>query len=210
VDALVSHIDIAPTFLEAAGVEIPKEMRGHSLLALLIGNQADISRPWVYFERERHANSRAGDASYPSRAIRTDHYLYVRNFRPDAWPAGDPQMWKAVGPFGDIDGGPTKDFLLEHRSDLKFMDLFELACGKRPAEELYDLKNDPYAMHNIALYPEHAEALGKLRAQTSQWISDTGDPRATGGGAYEAFDKYPYYGGIDRQGKSGAQATTRP
>jgi N-sulfoglucosamine sulfohydrolase len=167
------------------------------------------SRQEVFFERERHANVREGDAAYPMRAVRTDHYLYIRNLRPALWPAGDPKLWKAVGPFGDIDGGPTKDFLLDHRQVSAFIDLFQLACGKRPAEELYDLSSDPYAMHNVAEYPEQAKTLETLRQQVADWMKQTGDPRATGGGEYDAFDKYPYFGKEDLQGKA-RRAATRP
>ena len=60
----------------------------------------------MFIERERHANVRQGNLSYPASAIRTKDYLYISNFRPDRWPAGDPQLDVAVGPFGDIDGGP--------------------------------------------------------------------------------------------------------
>jgi hypothetical protein len=45
--------------------------------------------------------------------MRTREFLYIRNFHPERWPAGNPQMWKAVGPFGDSDGGPDKDVVLK-------------------------------------------------------------------------------------------------
>ena len=74
-------------------------------------------RDRVFIERERHANVRQGDLSYPVRAIRTNDYLYIRNFRPDRWPAGDPEQYVAVGPFGDIDGGPSKSVVLDRRTE---------------------------------------------------------------------------------------------
>ena len=40
--------------------------------------------------------------SYPARAVRTEQFLYIRNYRPDRWPAGDPEMYFAVGPFGEV------------------------------------------------------------------------------------------------------------
>ena len=156
-----------------------------------------IARDHVFIERERHANVRQGDASYPIRGIRTERFLYLRNLKPDLWPAGDPTFWKAVGPFGDIDGGPTKTFLLEHKDDLTVANFFQAACGKRPGEELYDLENDPYSLHSVADYPQYAAQLKDLREQTHKWMTDTADPRATAGGAYDAFDKYPYTGGAD-------------
>src|SRR6185437_6545925 len=116
---LVSHTDFAPTFLQAAGVspsEMP-DMTGQSFYGVLVDDPklAKTPREMVFFERERHANVRKGDLSYPMRAVRTDKFLYIQNLRPDLFPAGDPQMWKAVGPFGDIDPGPTKSFLLDHQ-----------------------------------------------------------------------------------------------
>lgn len=195
VEALVSHTDIAPTFLDAAGVKPPPEMVGSSMLPLLL--DAPAAAPWrdhAFFERERHANVRQGDASYPMRAVRTGQFLYVKNLRPDLWPAGDPTYWKAVGPFGDIDGGPSKAYVLAHKEDPAVAALFSAACDKRPTEELYDLEHDPYALHNVAEYPDFSAQLKQLREQTQKWMTDTGDPRATAGGAYDAFDKYPYTG----------------
>ena len=66
----------------------------------------------MFLERERHAYVREGNLSYPSRAIRTQSYLYIRNLRPDRWPAGDPALVHSVGPYGDVDGSPTKDLML--------------------------------------------------------------------------------------------------
>lgn len=198
-DALISLTDLAPTFLEAAGLRPLPEMTARSFLPILVGDneiakQDALARPFVYTERERHANVRSGDLSYPSRAIHDDKFLYIRNFRPDLWPAGDPTMWKAVGPFGDIDGGPTKDLLLSRRLDAGFTEFFKLACDKRPEEEMFDLSKDPFCLRNVAGYSEYRQEQLKLRAGLDTWMSNTGDPRAAGGGKYDAFDHYRYYG----------------
>jgi N-sulfoglucosamine sulfohydrolase len=199
-DALISLTDLAPTFLEAAGLKPLPEMAAKSFLPIVVGDDAvakqnaTAEHSIVFTERERHANVRAGDLSYPSRAIRTDKLLYIRNLRPDLWPAGDPHMWKAVGPFGDIDGGPTKQLLLQRRLDEGFANLFKLACEKRPEEELFDLSKDPNCLRNVAGYSEYRQEQLKLRAGLDHWMSSTGDPRSTGGGAYDAFDRYQYYG----------------
>ena len=76
---------------------------------------------------------------YPCRAMRTRRFLYIRNFRPDRWPAGDPEKYVSVGPFGDVDGGPTKDVILNRREEPAMSRFFRLSFDKRPAEELYDL-----------------------------------------------------------------------
>lgn len=191
IDQLVSLTDIAPTILEAAGLKAPDTMTGRSLLGLLRGD-SQSGRDRVFIERERHANVRRGDLSYPVRAIRTKDYLYIRNFRPDRWPAGDPQKYFAVGPFGDIDGGPSKSLLIERQADPVIARYFRLATGKRSAEELYDLRNDPHQLDNIAGHGAHAGAQRRLRRQLDEWLRDTGDPRATVDD--DRWDRFPYYG----------------
>ena len=81
VDALVSLTDLAPTLLEAAGLMPVEAMTGRTLRPLIRG-ESQAGRDQVFIERERHANVRRGDLSYPVRAIRTRDYLYIRNFRP--------------------------------------------------------------------------------------------------------------------------------
>jgi N-sulfoglucosamine sulfohydrolase len=190
-DAFVGHTDFAPTFLEAAGIKPPPEMTGRSLVGLLAGARTE-KRDRVFLERERHANVRQGDVGYPCRAIRTPEYLYIRNYRPERWPADDPELWKAVGPFGDIDGGPSKELLLAKRDDPKIKKLFELACGKRPAEELYDLTRDPDQLVNVAGRADHKEAQQNLRDELDRRLKETGDPRSVKDD--DPWDRYRYFG----------------
>ncbi len=197
-DDFVNLMDLAPTFLEAAGQPVPPEMTGRSIVGLLTGAKKPGSRQTVFVERERHANVRRGDLSYPIRAIRTPEFLYIRNFRPDLWPAGDPEMWKAVGPFGDCDDGLTKQYILAHRDEPDVQPLFQLCFGKRPAEELYDVKADPDQLHNLADQAAYADTQQKLRAQLDHWMRDTADPRAINP-TDDRWDKYPYYGPVSER-----------
>jgi arylsulfatase A-like enzyme len=190
-DDFVVLTDLAPTLLEAAGVKPHAAMTGRSLMPLLAG-QRQAGRDTVFLERERHAQVRRGDLSYPARAVRTKEFLYIRNLRPDRWPAGDPEMYFAVGDFGDIDGGPSKDLLLARRSDPAIAPYFTRATGKRPAEELYDLRKDPHQLENVAAKPEYAKAKGTLRAALDTWLRETGDPRIISDD--DRWDRYPYFG----------------
>ncbi len=194
VQPFVSHADIAPTFLEAVGLAIPAEMTGRSLLPLAGGASAtpDAARDRVFIERERHANVRRGDLSYPARAIRTVDHLYIRNYRPDRWPAGDPEQYVAVGPFGDIDDGPTKQLLLNKRDDPAITRYFHLATARRPSDELFDLKKDPQQLTNVATEPAYAAIRDRLKKELDGWQRKTGDPRATEDA--DPWDRYPYYG----------------
>ena len=83
VEDFVSLCDFAPTFLEAAGLQPGKAMTGRSLLPILRATrsgQIDPARTYVLTGMERHVYP------YPSRAIRTRDFLYIRNFDPAAWP----------------------------------------------------------------------------------------------------------------------------
>ncbi|MFN7930276.1 MAG: sulfatase [Blastocatellia bacterium] len=193
VNDFVSLTDVAPTMLAAAGLNPLFAMTGRSWMNLLAGKK-DAGREQVFLERERHANVRRGDLSYPVRAIRTREFLYIRNLRPDRWPAGDPEAYFAVGAYGDIDGGPTKDLLLARKDDAAIANFFNLACAKRPAEELYDLRADPGELHNVAADKKYASAKQKLRAALDKWMQTTADPRANQATDSDAFDRYPYFG----------------
>ena len=194
----VSLADLAPTFLEAAGVKIPAQMTGRSLLNLLLSDrsgQIDAARQHVLTGRERHtpAQQFPNTGGYPMRAIRTREYLYIRNFQPDRWPSGAPENSVLGNAYADCDVlSPTKTFLVEHRNHPEFSSYFELAFAKRPAEELYDMKTDPHQLQNVAHEPRYAETPANLAQQLMGQLQATDDPRVTGGG--ESFDTYVYYG----------------
>jgi len=188
----VNLLDLAPTFCEAAGVKPLKPMQGRSLVAVLQGKEKASARPAIYLERERHANVRAGNVGYPSRAVKTSDFIYIRNLRPDRWPAGDPKYQSSLAPFGDCDNGPAKKFMVENKA--AYPELFDRAFGKRPAEELYDLHNDPAQQHNLATDPAFGATLQKLRAMVDKWMKETGDPRVDP--SCDIFDTYYYVGNI--------------
>lgn len=189
-DSFVNLIDLTPTFLDWAGVKNQPKMDGISLVPVLT-TPTITHRSEVFLERERHCLCRAEmeyGAGYPMRAIQTKDYLYIRNFRPDRLPAGDEQILNTPSVFGDVDGGPTKVFMMDNR-DLKSVNgLFELGFGKRPSEELYFLKKDPYNIHNLASSPEYASVKKQLSERLTQWMTTEKDPRLNGGG--DEIDRY--------------------
>jgi len=187
----VNLSDLAPTFLEAAGAEPPAQMTARSLLGLLTGAEPSGKRTAVFLDRERHAPVHPENGGYPSRAVRTGQFLYIRNFRPDRWPVGDLEGTGGYGPFGDCDAGPTKKYLLAHRDDPTAARFFQLAFAQRPAEELYDVKQDPCQLDNRAGRPEYAAAQQQLRAMLDGWMRRTGDPRAIHDD--DRFDRYPFF-----------------
>ncbi len=174
----MNFVDFAPTFLEAAGLQKPENVTGKSLWPLIEKN-ADPRRQRVFLERERHANVREGDLSYPMRAVRTKNYLYIRNFFPDRWPAGDPTVHQSVGQFGDVDNSISKSQIMIAENRENTPNLFQLTFGKRPAEELYNVVNDPFQLKNLATSDSYAEIKQDLAHQLDLWMKGTNDPRST-------------------------------
>jgi arylsulfatase A-like enzyme len=207
VEDIVNLMDLAPTFLEAAGLKIPATMDGRSLMPQLVASRSgwvEASRQSAVFGRERHyADARPGHLPYPSRAIRTPEFLYIRNFKPDRWPLGEPTgitgsaapafdlvaNYDLLGqaPFRDCDASPTKGWLVEHRADSAGKKAFELSFGTRPAEELYDLRNDAGQISNVIDRPAYAESRKRLSTLLLKTLTETRDPRLT-----DAFDRPPW------------------
>ena len=185
----VSVIDLAPTYLEAAGLALPEGMSGRSLLPVLESPKSgwvDESRDFVVLGKERHTPwVRVDDVGYPSRAIRTDRYLYIRNLEPDRWPEGDTFYC----------GGPSssRTLYLERREELTMQRYIRLAWAKRPAEELYDVRTDLDCLNNIASAPAHAEVRKRLRNRLNTVLREQADPRMAGGDHYARYDRQPYF-----------------
>jgi len=196
VDDLVSLTDLAPTFLEAAGLQVAGEMTGRTLMPVLLSDKSgriDPKRDRIFTAIERHTLCRPGYVGYPRRAIRTHRWLYIRNYAPDRWPAGDPDFESPHQSFyGDIDNGPTKTYMIEHKDDPGVKALFELGFGKRPAEELYDVTADPGQIRNLAANPAYASIKRTLCNQLEKYQRQTYDPRIEG---KSPWDNYPYYYG---------------
>ncbi|PHN08333.1 heparan N-sulfatase [Flavilitoribacter nigricans DSM 23189 = NBRC 102662] len=181
VDAFVNFVDFAPSFLEAAGLEVPDMVSGESLWPLLSDPTDRTGREQVFLERERHANVRKGDLSYPMRAVRNDEFLYIRNLIPDRWPAGDPSVYQSVGQWGDVDNSISKYLIMdmEGQTVAGQADFFQLTFGKRPEEELYAVSEDPFQLKNLATDPAYADVLAGLRTTLDEWMTATDDIRAT-------------------------------
>ncbi|MEM9016895.1 MAG: sulfatase [Verrucomicrobiota bacterium] len=198
---LVSLPDLAPTFLDAGKTEVPEVMTGRSLWPTLSSTGegiVDESRTEVFIGRERHVgDARADYIPYPQRAIRTHDYLFITNFKPDRWPLGDPYLLDSDEPptkeeltettfitLPDEDAGPTKAWLVLNRENPKWKPYFDHAYGKRPKEQLFDLKKDPYQMENVAEDPAYADIAKDLRTRLFTELESTGDPRLINDGEF--------------------------
>lgn len=208
VSDLVSLIDLMPTILDVAGVEYQGafEMTGRSLTDILTSEEQgkqSASRYAVYSGRERHSSSRWNNLGYPQRAIRTHEYLYIRNFAPERWPAGSPRriedgtMTPMHSGYHDIDAAPTLDVMTQQAEDPYFNRYLYLSVGKRPAEELYDIQNDPGCINNLALNSDYEETTERLRNRLLAKLEETGDPLVSGN--QEVWESYPRLRGPMRE-----------
>lgn len=152
---LVSFVDVAPSILELAGVDVPGFIQGSSFLG---GEERD----YIFAARDR-----MDEIPDRVRAARDARYKYLRNemrdvpyFRPLEYRDMFPIMrdWWAGLEAGTLND--TQRFYFE---------------APRPAEELYDTEADPWEVNNLADDPQHADALARLRAALDEWIDDVGD-----------------------------------
>lgn len=181
----VNVSDFAPTFLELGGLKPHAQMTGRSIVDILRAEKSgwiDRSRDAMIVAKERHDIGRPNDWGYPVRAIRTTDFLYVHNYFPDRWPAGNPET-----DFGNVDPSPTKEVVKAIGGYY-----YELSLGKRPADQLFRLTDDEACLKNLANDPAFTPVMDKLRERMLAQLRKEQDPRALGNAAI--FDTYKYTG----------------
>jgi len=188
----ISFIDIAPTLLDVAGIEQAKSgmqpIQGRSIAAIFKSRKkgfTDESFDHVLLGRERNDVGRPDDAGYPVRGIVKDGFIYLRNFKPERWPAGNPETG-----YLNTDGGPTKTLILNIKRSGRSGYFWDLCFGKRPAEELYNITSDRECINNLADKPEFNSVKQSLNNQLEKELTKQGDPRILGIG--DMFDNYIY------------------
>lgn len=216
VEDFVNLMDLAPTFLEAGGVKPPAVMTGRSLIGILNSDRSglvDPQRTWVVTGRERHVAAARDDyLPYPQRAIRVKDYLYIINFRPERWPMGNPYNLEGADPpsaealtedtmvtFMDMDSSPTKTWLVGQRNNPQWKWHYDLAFGRRPREELYNLSVDPHEVTNLAADPKYAKVREELNLKLMAELTRSGDPRVVAADC--PYEKSPCAGPVRRQVK---------
>jgi N-sulfoglucosamine sulfohydrolase len=188
----ISFIDFAPTILEVAGIKQSESgmqpIEGKSFTNIFFSRKnrlVDKSRDHVLIGKERHDVGRPDDAGYPVRGIVKDGFLYLVNFKPQRWPAGDP-----VTGYMNCDGSPTKTLILNMRRRGISQVFWDLSFGLKGEEELYYISADPECMNNLVADPGYNNLKQKLREQLLSELREQADPRVLGNG--DIFDKYPY------------------
>ncbi len=155
---LIEHIDMAAISLAAAGLPIPKPMQARDVFA-----KNYQPRPAVFAARDR-----CDETVERLRSVRTERFLYIRNFHPHR-PHLQPNAYK--------DGKSIVQTLrsLHAVSQLDALSEKLLFSPTRPAEELYEWTADPWQVQNLAADLTHAPTLAALRARLDCWMKETND-----------------------------------
>ncbi len=157
-DELVSLIDVTATSLSLAGIKLPADFHGQPFL----GSDAR-KREYLFTARDR-----IDDTLDRVRTVRDARFKYMRNFEPER-PYIQPM------PYAEHTN-PNFNLMKELFAAGKLnADQSKFMAAHRPAEELYDLQDDPWEFHNLAAAPEHAATLKRLRETLDGWMKDTHD-----------------------------------
>ncbi len=186
---LASHIDILPTVLDFAGIDIPATVQGFSLRRLLTGETKTTGRDFIFSEHNAHGPDPV--EYYPTRTVTDGRYRYIRNLRYEKVPDYPIERFVTDEVFANTDKGlawlPLDATPGGAWGNLAFAEIilnkeqfpvqYELlrATFFRPKEELYDLKNDPYEMKNLAENAEYKTTRDKLSRALDDWMMQTGD-----------------------------------
>jgi N-sulfoglucosamine sulfohydrolase len=191
IEDFVSFIDIAPTILDYAGIDSSASgmlpITGKSWRPILESEKSGrvlAERDHTLVGKERTDVGRPHDWGYPIRGIVTHTHLFLKNYEPTRWPAGNPETG-----YTDTDASPTKTHVIalgrKNRSD----EFWQLNFGLRPAEELYNLTTDRHCTKNIASQSDQQSISKILRSQMEEELKIQNDPRMFGNG--KLFDEYP-------------------
>ncbi|MFH5834113.1 sulfatase [Halalkalibaculum sp. DA384] len=203
---LVTLPQLAPTILEVAGIPVPVSMTEPGLYDILTSKEDGLIKPkndLIAWGKEKHNLARKKNLGYPIRAARTHKYLYIRNFTPERWPAGNPPYYVDWFWWPGLQTNRTARTILQHMAISPLADIlelgtsqepsyapyFDLHTGKRPEEELYNIQKDPYCLINLADIPAYSGKVEELRNRLMTKLKSEGDPRALGEG--EKFDSTP-------------------
>lgn len=165
--ALLSFLDILPTFVELAGGKPPAGIDGESFVPVIRGKTKQ--------HREEIYALHTGDKNmnvYPHRCVRTQRFKYILNLHPEF------KYTTHIDLAGNRDGKGFYDTWVEQaKTDPKAAAILK-RYHQRPAEELYDTEQDPHETNNLAADPHHAKTLAALRTKLKAWMksqNDTGE-----------------------------------
>ena len=157
---LVSSIDIYPTILDAAGIDLPAALHGRSLRPVLTETDAADWRDTLVAEFHYHGAS----PFFPRRAITDGQFKLIHNVRAGKLTAS-----------ASVDGDQASMFAKKLPADHPARQAME-RLENPPEWELYDLSSDPIEFVNLADDPAYAAQLQRLKQALAAWQKQTADP----------------------------------
>ncbi|MHA7820250.1 MAG: sulfatase-like hydrolase/transferase [Erythrobacter sp.] len=152
---LVSFVDIAPTILDWAGVEIPASIQGSNFVT-------GPTRNYIFAAADRFDRTPGR-----TKAARDERFKYIRNYRPEL---------AVLRPLNFRDAQPAMQEIWRLAAqDALPPAAARLVASPRGAEELYDTIADPYEINNLAADPAYSDQLDRMRAAMDAWIESVGD-----------------------------------
>ncbi len=169
-DAIVEYCDVVPTLLEVANAPIPDVLEGRSFLPVLTG-ETTHHKDYAY-SLQTTVGVLENKYPYGVRSVVSKRYRYIRNLTPE-------NPFSIILSNGIITGDRPKGYLGEwvDRAEAGDKDAQALLDGyiHRPAEELYDIIEDPYCRKNLATNPEFSAVKAELSAKLDDWMKQQGD-----------------------------------
>lgn len=155
---LVSLMDLGPTVMSLIGIKPPSYMDGKAFA----GAYEESPRKFIYGTADRFDES-----TDMQRSVLDGRFVYIKNFIPEL-----PLIYRNKY----REQIPMNKYLIELDSlnALSGDDAY-IFMKSKPIEELYDLKNDPYEVNNLALDINYKDKLEKLRKKLSDWQLDIKD-----------------------------------
>ena len=162
-DAMCEYVDVTPTLVDIAGGKIPEGLDGRSFLPVIKGETDSFKNEVYGIQTSRGIFF--GPEYYAIRSIRNERYAYIMNLTPEAT-------------FKCMSTNPKKGWWMswkEKAATDEFARRQVERYQKRPAEELYDIVNDPFQTRNLADDPQYASEKARMRAKLLQWMESQGD-----------------------------------
>jgi len=179
-DAMISWIDIFPTFLDLAGADVPANIDGRSFASVLRG-ETDQHRELIF-------TTHSGDGKmniYPIRAVRDQRFKYIRNIRFDAYHTTHTDIQRRPG-----HGAFFNEWEAAALTDPHAQAVLQ-KYHRRPAVEFYDIVNDPQETTNLATNPAYSTDLARMAQHLETWMTAHHDNVSMQHQPYLLSEPYP-------------------
>ena len=156
-DRLISFVDLAPSILRMASVQVPRHMQGRAL----VGDKNLTPRQYIFASRDRF-----DEQLFMERAVRDKNYKYIRNYTPGI---------SGARLIGYREQSPIMAEMRKLLQTGRLNDIQRLWFAPQPEEQLYDLNVDPHEIQNLAADPHYEKVKRRMKNALEAWRKSVGD-----------------------------------